>query len=125
MWDILNGGFPLEPMRKGLAHVNIEMPRPPSAEASRLGELKRLWSEAGLESIETRTIPVQVVHRDFEAFWDSNLALATPAAQKVRQLAPGEIDRLKSYLREILPTDGEGRVSFGSTANAVKGRVPA
>jgi SAM-dependent methyltransferase len=124
MWDIPGGGFPLEPMRQGLIHVGVDMTRPPGVEAARMAELNRLWTGAGLDRIEIRTIPIQVVHRDFEEFWDSNMALATPAAAKVRQLAPADIDRLKAHLSRSLPKDAQGRIVFGALANAIKGRVP-
>jgi ubiquinone/menaquinone biosynthesis C-methylase UbiE len=124
MWDIIGGGFPLEPMRKGMIAIGIDMPRLPNTEVSQMAELRRLWTEAGLKDVETRDIAIEVAYSDFADFWDSNMALATPLAQKVRALPPADLDRLKSTLRQTLPNGPDGRISFPACANAVKGRVP-
>ncbi|MBI1779142.1 MAG: methyltransferase domain-containing protein [Proteobacteria bacterium] len=124
MWDILGGAFPLEPMRAGLLAIGIDAPRSPGAEVSQKAELNRLWTEAGLEAVETREIAIEVAFRDFDEFWDSNMALATPIVQKVRALSPADLERLKAILRQRLLKGADGRISFPARANAVKGRVP-
>jgi hypothetical protein len=45
--------------------------------------------------------------------------------QQVRELAPVDLDRFKSVLRQILNPDSHGRIAFPAWANAVKGRVAA
>ena len=35
-----------------------------------------------------------------------------------------EVERVKAYLREQLPTDQAGRIGYKARANAAKGRVP-
>ena len=124
MWDIMGGCFPLEPLRAGLLAITGDAPRSPGAEVSQKAELRRLWTEAGLEAVETREIEIEVAYRDFDDFWDSNMALATPIVQKVRALSPADLDRLKSNLRQSLQKGADGRIAFAARANAVKARVP-
>jgi hypothetical protein len=38
-------------------------------------------------------------------------------------MPPGEVDKLKARLRDRLPGDADGRITYSARANAVKGRV--
>ena len=58
MWDILGGGFTLEPIRIELRAMGFNPVDPPSVEASRLEAMCDLWTGAGLEAVETREISV-------------------------------------------------------------------
>src|SRR5690348_3737400 len=68
-WDLLGGGFPLEPIRAELRAMGIDPPLPPSASASRTDALSELWAAAGLAAIETRPISVERHFADFDDFW--------------------------------------------------------
>jgi hypothetical protein len=68
-WDILGGGFPLEPIRIELRAMGLKPADPPSVEASRLEAMRDLWTGAGLEAVETREITVQRTFANFEEFW--------------------------------------------------------
>lgn len=52
-------------------------PRPPSFEASWIEALRELWSDAGLDAIETREIVVQRTFNDFDDFWTTTLLIPT------------------------------------------------
>jgi ubiquinone/menaquinone biosynthesis C-methylase UbiE len=54
MWDILGGGFPLEPLRIELREMGLKPIDPPSVEASRIEAMRDLWTGAGVEAVETR-----------------------------------------------------------------------
>jgi hypothetical protein len=69
-WDILGGGFALEPIRIELRAMGLKPVDPPSVDASRLEVMRGLWSGAGLEAVETREISVQRTFSNFEEFWD-------------------------------------------------------
>jgi ubiquinone/menaquinone biosynthesis C-methylase UbiE len=58
-WDILGGGFTMEPLRIELREMGIKPLDPPSVEASRIEAMRDLWTGADLEAVETREITVQ------------------------------------------------------------------
>ena len=46
-WDMFGGGFPLEPIFAELRAMDIAPPKAPSEDASRMENLRALWSAAG------------------------------------------------------------------------------
>jgi ubiquinone/menaquinone biosynthesis C-methylase UbiE len=122
-WDILGGGFPLEPIQAELRSLGVTPILPPSAPASRMAALQGLWTEAGLESVETREIAVERSFADFEEFWTTSM-LGSSMRPTIAAMAPDEIARLKTEVRARLPPDEAGRITYGARANAVKGSVP-
>ena len=82
---------------------------PPSANVSRMEALRGLWTDAGLEPVETREITVQRTFADFEDFWKST----TTTGSLKPTLAAMEADvvaRLKERVRARLPPDARGRI---------------
>ena len=65
-WDMLGGGFPLEPIQAEMRAMGLKPVLPPSAGASRMDALRSLWTGAGLEAVETREITVQRTFADFD-----------------------------------------------------------
>ena len=73
MWDMLGGGFPLDPILVEMRAMGLTPPRPPRMDASRMEALRDLWTGAGLEAVETREITVQRTFTDFDDFWMTKL----------------------------------------------------
>jgi len=121
-WDMAGGGFPLQPIQAELQVMGIPPVRPPSSDASKIDALQDLWTNAGLDSVETRTIQVHRTFLDFEDFWTSS-TLGSSIGPTVASLTPENLEQLKLRLRARLPTDDAGRITYGAWANAVKGRV--
>ena len=121
-WDLPGGGFPLEPLYAEVRAMGHKVPQPPSAEASRMAALHDLWTGAGLASVETREIVVERTYRDFDEFWTTSLASPTLRVS-LSGMSQDETAQLKARMRDKLPTDAAGRITFGARANAVKGRV--
>lgn len=121
-WDVVGGGHPYEALQAELRELGLVVPVPPSADASRLDAMRDLWTAAGLEGVETRTIAVQRTFADFDDYWATVLGGPSVSA-KLAAMAPGERARLQARLRARLPTDREGRITQGGVANAVKGSV--
>ena len=46
MWDMLGGGFPLDPILEEMREIGIAVPRPPRMEASRMDALREMWTGA-------------------------------------------------------------------------------
>jgi SAM-dependent methyltransferase len=121
MWDMMGGGFPLEPVFEEIRAMGLSPPRPPQLEASRMEALRDLWSAAGLKDLETREIRVHRTFASFEDFWDICMKAATLSAM-FAALAPADADTLKNGVRARLPEDKEGRITHSARANAIKGR---
>ena len=88
-WDMLGGGFPMEPMLaelRALGHKAIgarRSPRPLAMEA-----LRELWNGAGLREVETRKITVQRTFADFDEFWTTSTATGSIESDPGRAALP-------------------------------------
>ena len=122
-WDIAGGGFPLEPLRVEMRAMGMTPLNPPSIDAARLDALRALWTDAGLQAIETREITVQRTFADFDEFWTSSL-LGASVRSALEALPPGNAELIKTRVRARLPADAAGRITYAARANAIKGRVP-
>ena len=122
-WDILGGGFPLDPIQAELRAMGVQPPRPPSVEAARLEAMRGLWSGAGLEAVETREIAVERSFADFDEFWTISL-LAPSLRPTLAAMAAADVETLKGRVRARLGGNAGGRLTTTARANAVKGRVP-
>jgi ubiquinone/menaquinone biosynthesis C-methylase UbiE len=119
-WDMLGGGFPLEPIRIEMRAMGLTVLSPPSSEASRIEVLRDLWTHAGLDEVETREITVRRTFPDFENFW--TISLSAPSMRSViATTAANDIELLKARVRARLPADAAGRITYSARANAVKG----
>jgi hypothetical protein len=85
--------------------------------------LRTLWTDAGLDAVETRKITVQRTFADFDDFWTTSL-LAASIRPTVAAMAAEDVELLKTRVRARLPADVAGRITYRARANAVKGRVP-
>lgn len=121
-WDMLGGGFPLAALRDSVAAMGITPPAPPSAAASTIEALRTLWTEAGLEAIETRTIDAPRTFADFDEFW-ATARLGVSITSVLAAMSEADVARLKEQVRAKLSPGPDGRVTIGARANAVKGRV--
>lgn len=122
-WDILGGGFPLEPIRIEMRAMGLTVLSPPNSEASRIEVLRDLWTRAGLDEVEMREITVQRTFADFENFWA--ISLSAPSMRSViATMASNDIELLKVRVRAGLSADAKGGITYSARANAVKGRVP-
>jgi ubiquinone/menaquinone biosynthesis C-methylase UbiE len=122
-WDVLGGGFPMEPVQAEMRAMGIKPMLPPSAAASRMEALRDLWTGAGLEAVETREISVQRTFADFDDFWTTTL-MGSSVGPTIAAMSSIDADRLKSGVRARLPADAAGRITYGARANAIKGRLP-
>lgn len=122
MWDVLGGGFTMEPIRQGLGEMGVAATIP-GADTVRLERLHELWTDAGLDDVETRQINITVRYDNFEDFWEANTSIRNSVSNAVASLSPADLENLVGRVRAILPTDADGRIAYGAHANAVKGTV--
>lgn len=123
-WDILGGGFTLEPLRAEMRAMGITPVDPPSVEASRIETMRGLWRGAGLDAVETRRITVQRTFVSFDEFWEITLTGAPSLRPTVAAMSTADLELFKTRVRARVPADAAGRITYQSIANAVKGRVP-
>src|SRR5215207_6593185 len=123
MWDMLGGGFPLDPIYSEIQAMGIVPTRPPRMDVSRMEALRDLWIGAGLEDVQTREITVHRTFANFDDFWITNLK--SPALRPtVAAMKSGDVETLISRVRARLPADADGRITYGARAHAVRGRRP-
>ncbi|MDF1502379.1 class I SAM-dependent methyltransferase [Roseisolibacter sp. H3M3-2] len=122
-WDMYGGGFPYAPVGAALRETGVDVPGPPSPEASRVEAMEALWRDAGLVDVQTRAITVARAFASFDDYWAT--ARLGPAFGRLLGAIPdGEVAGVRAALRERLPAaDAEGRIVISATANAVRGRV--
>jgi SAM-dependent methyltransferase len=124
MWDLLGKGYTQHPLRDALTAMNAGAPTLPGAANSRLDNLRGFFQTAGLNLITTRAIEITVSYDGFDEYWATETGLANDIVQRIRKMTAPEVERLKAYLREHLPTETGGRIAYLARANAVKGVVP-
>jgi SAM-dependent methyltransferase len=124
-WDILGGGFTLEPLRIELRAMGIKPVDPPSVEASRIEVMRDLWMGAGLDAVETRQITVKRTFTDFEEFWAITMSGSPSLRPTLGAMSLADVELFKARVRVRLPADAAGRITYESRANAVKGYLPA
>ena len=122
-WDIMGGGFPMEPVQAVLREMGEKLVVPPQAQASRLQALRDLWNGAGLEAVETREITVQRTFADFDEFWKIGL-LGNSISPILARMTPADAEAVKAKSRARLPANAAGGITYSARANAIKGRVP-
>ena len=121
-WDMAGGGYPYEALHSEMRGLGMTLPAPPSPGASRLDAMRELWAGAGLQEIDTREIAVQRTFADFQDYWTTILG-GTSVGPRLKTMTPGDLAQLEARMRERLPADAAGRITYGAKANAVRGRT--
>jgi SAM-dependent methyltransferase len=122
-WDMPGGGFPYAALHEEMRELGTGLPAPPSPHASRVEAMQELWTGAGLDAVETRQIAVQRTFADFDDYW-MTIQGGASVGLKLAAMTPQQAALLKARMRERLPADPAGRITYGARANAVKGCVP-
>ena len=92
--------------------------------AARQEMMRDLWHAAGLVSVETTRFRIPVRHASFDDYWAVQSLPVGPAGRLVQTMSPGQIEQLRTRLREIMPIAADGNIAFEAVANAVKGVRP-
>ena len=70
------GEGPPAPFAVELAAFGAAVARAPSADAARMEVLRALWTDAGLEAVESREIEVRRTFADFDDLWSSSMGIS-------------------------------------------------
>jgi SAM-dependent methyltransferase len=122
MWDEPNGGFPYHALMSEMRAMGVDIPQPPSPEASHIEVQHNLWTGAGLVDVETRAIPVERTFADFDDYW-ATVQMGPSVGPPLAAMPADDRAQLQVRMRARLPLDTNGRITYGARANAVKGRV--
>jgi SAM-dependent methyltransferase len=122
-WDMPDGGSPYAAVQSEMRDMGVDVPAPPSAEASRLDTMRDLWRSAGLEGVEAREIAVQRTFANFDDYWTPILK-GPSVSRQLAAMAPGDTAVLKARVRRRLTPDATGLTVVSGRANAVRGRIP-
>ncbi len=122
-WDMVGGGFPYAALQAEMRELGVEVPTPPSTDASSIDVMQGLWTGASLTRIETREITVQRTFADFDDYW-TTIRGAPSAGPKPAAMPSDNLAQLKARMRERLSTDAAGHIAYSARANAIKGYVP-
>ena len=121
-WDMPGGGFPYEALFAEMHAQGMEIPTPPSSEASSIDALVDLWKGAGLVDVDTMVINVERTFADFDDYWATILG-GPGIGARIAAMKPSDLSALQTGMRARLPADVTGRMTLRAWANAVKGRV--
>jgi SAM-dependent methyltransferase len=119
-WDMDGGGFPYQTLQDEMRAMGIPVPVPPSGEASRLEVMHELWTNAGLEGVETRVITVERTFAGFDDYWTTILK-GPSVGRQLEALSSHDVSVLQARMRTRLPMAAEGRMTCRAHAHAVKG----
>jgi ubiquinone/menaquinone biosynthesis C-methylase UbiE len=123
VWDMLGGGFPLEPILAEMRAMGLVPPSPPQMGASRMQALQELWASAGLEAVDTLEINVSRTFKDFEEFWMINL-MGPTIGPMIAGMTSRQVKKLKHRVSARLAAETGNPITFVARANAIKGRLP-
>lgn len=119
-WDMESGGFPYAALHDQMRALGMMVPAPPNPSASAMDVLYELWSNAGLEDIQQRSITVQRTFTDFDDYW-TTIHMAPSVGGTLRALQSERSHELQQVMRTVLPIDAAGHITISARANAVRG----
>lgn len=124
VWDFLNGGSPQQPLREAIEAMGVEVTPAPGQRNSSRQRLEEIFEAGALEQVATRMIEIDVSYPDFDTYWTNQTALANSIVQHLRAMPDSDVARVKSRLRDLVPTDPAGRIVYQARASAARGRLP-
>ena len=83
--------------------------------------LRALWTAAGLQDVQVRTIDVPTVFKDFDDYWSPFLGGQGPAPTYCMSLPEDHRTRLCRHLHDTLPIESDGSINLIARAFAVRG----
>ena len=125
VWDFEKDLSPSGPLRRAMQAFGAEVPEVPGTVHSSLRALESLFREAGLSTIESRTVDVTLAYPDFEDFWSAQTPGYSPTTRVINAMTDAERGRLMRAVRESVPRAHHGRIEYTARANAIKAAVTA
>lgn len=121
-WDMQGGGFPYHVLQAEMRARGIAVPSPPSPDASALETLQRLWTDAGLDAIETRAITVVRTFADADDYW-TTVRGGPSVGRQLAAMSAEDTAHLRARVLAQLRPAHDGPIVCTARANAIRGRV--
>jgi SAM-dependent methyltransferase len=119
VWDMAGGRAPLSPFWRVARELDPESEGESRRAGAAEGQLRELFTQAGLNDVEETAQAVHVEHATFEEWWRPFTLGVGPAGEYYNQLEPAQQQALEQRLREQL---GES-VRLETRAWAARGTV--
>lgn len=84
--------------------------------------LRTLFSEAGLQDIDVRTIDVPTHFQDFEDYWSPLLGGQFPSPDYAMSLSENDCAASGERIRDTLPVSEDGTIRLVARAWAIRGQ---
>jgi ubiquinone/menaquinone biosynthesis C-methylase UbiE len=124
VWDFAGGRATAAPLAKGMRAIGIEPPTEPGTKDTTIEALRSLFTAAGLQSVEARPIEIAPTYSSFDDFWSSQTGTVSPTAKFIATLTEPDRSRLQDAVRNILPPNADGSISYSACAHAIKAQAP-
>jgi ubiquinone/menaquinone biosynthesis C-methylase UbiE len=124
VWDFAESRSPGSLLRRAMRGIGADDPPVSGTETSRLDAIRRLFAQARLQEIASRTIDVTVSFPDFDDFWQSQTQRSNPTSKMIAALPDSDRAKLIAAARTELSTGPDGTFAYSARANAIKARVP-
>ena len=85
-------------------------------------QLQKLWTEAGIRSLECKQIKVSRSFKNFEEFWNINASVQA-VTTVLDELSPQTVIEIRSNVERDLGYDSNGSVTVHGHANTIRGIV--
>jgi ubiquinone/menaquinone biosynthesis C-methylase UbiE len=125
IWDFIGGRLTQQPLREAIEAMGVRITPRPGHINSTIESLRRFFTSANLDGVETRTIEIEITYPSFDEYWSAQTGLANTIVQYIKKMSAADVETLKADLRKRLPKNRDGHIAYKAVANAVKGRVPA
>ena len=98
VWDVMGGGFTMETDPRGARRVGRFRRRFYGAEVTRIGKMREVWENAGLDDVMARRIDVQLTYASFDDFWRANTGTPNSISKAIAALSPAEVPAAESAI---------------------------
>ncbi len=120
MWD--QDGFPYHALMAEMRTLGADVPVPPSPDAARLDAMRDLWTAAGLIEVSGLEATVERTFADFDDYL-TTIRLSPSVGRSLAAMSTSDFARLEARLRERLPADAHGRITYSARGNFMRGKV--
>lgn len=104
VWDYGGGNGPLGPFWEAARRRDATVRDESRLAGASQGDLRRLFTAAGLHDVEEAVFEVNVAHQSFDDWWQPFTAGVGPAGQYLASLDEHQKEELRALNRSLLPT---------------------
>lgn len=102
-WDFAGGRSPLCPFWRAARELDPAASDESDEAGARAGQLAQLFAAAGLRSVVTDELSIEVGQQSFESWWHPFTLGVGPAGAYLRGLPPAAAARLRERCAQLLP----------------------